>query len=77
MPNCRGEILELLDNSRKWWKAVNSRNKTGFLPNTICKVLNDFNQDFNPDLSTNEQRNELNNHNNLIRQGKRGEFRYF
>ena len=32
---CRGEILEILDDSRKWWKARNSRGQVAHVPHTI------------------------------------------
>ena len=63
----RGEILELLDNSRNWWKAANSRNKIGFLPNTICQLVKELNLNLD-----NEQRQQR----DLIRMEKQG-FRYF
>ena len=31
----RGEILEILDDSRKWWKARNSRGQVAHVPHTI------------------------------------------
>ena len=31
----RGEFLEVIDDSRKWWKARNSRGQIGHVPHTI------------------------------------------
>lgn len=31
----RGELLEVMDDTRKWWKARNSRNQMGHVPHTI------------------------------------------
>lgn len=35
----RGEYLEVLDNSRKWWKARNMRGQTAHVPHTIVTLL--------------------------------------
>lgn len=63
----RGEILELLDNSRQWWKGLNSRGKIGFLPNTICQTVKELNLDLVNNDPHRQQRD-------LIRQQG---FRYF
>lgn len=34
----RGEFLEILDDSRKWWKARNSRGHIGHVPHTIVSL---------------------------------------
>lgn len=31
----RGELLEVLDDTRKWWKARNSRGRVAHVPHTI------------------------------------------
>ncbi|XP_022235258.1 epidermal growth factor receptor kinase substrate 8-like, partial [Limulus polyphemus] len=31
----KGELLELLDDSRKWWRARNARGQIGYVPSTI------------------------------------------
>ncbi|XP_076306767.1 epidermal growth factor receptor kinase substrate 8-like isoform X2 [Tachypleus tridentatus] len=31
----KGELLELLDDSRKWWRARNMRGQVGYIPSTI------------------------------------------
>ncbi|CAH0562667.1 unnamed protein product [Brassicogethes aeneus] len=36
----RGEFLEILDNSRKWWKARNSRGQVAHVPHTIVAPYN-------------------------------------
>ena len=36
----RGEYLEILDDSRKWWKARNSRGLIAHVPNTIVTQYN-------------------------------------
>lgn len=35
----RGEYLEVIDNSRKWWKARNMRGQTAHVPHTIVTLL--------------------------------------
>lgn len=37
----RGEFLEVLDDSRKWWKARNIRGQVGHVPHTIVAPVND------------------------------------
>ncbi|XP_059608511.1 epidermal growth factor receptor kinase substrate 8-like isoform X2 [Phlebotomus argentipes] len=36
----RGEYLEVLDDSRKWWKARNSRGQVAHVPHTIVTPIN-------------------------------------
>lgn len=65
----RGEYLEVLDDTRKWWKARNIEGQVGHVPHTIVTpagppgVNGDGQQ--NGDWSQKERR------------GKKGEFRYF
>ena len=66
----RGEYLEVVDDTRKWWKARNAEGQTGHVPHTIVTpVIGD-----GPGMSP---------HNNSAewvqkeRRGKKGEFRYF
>lgn len=67
----RGEYLEVVDDTRKWWKARNAEGQTGHVPHTIVTpVIGD-----GPGMSP--------HHNNSAewvqkeRRGKKGEFRYF
>lgn len=43
----RGELLEILDDSRKWWKARNNRAQVAHVPHTIVTP-------FNPTLDSND-----------------------
>ncbi|XP_022160069.1 epidermal growth factor receptor kinase substrate 8-like [Myzus persicae] len=43
----RGELLEILDDSRKWWKARNNRSQVAHVPHTIVTP-------FNPMLDSND-----------------------
>lgn len=36
----RGEYLEILDDTRKWWKARNMRGQTAHVPHTIVTPFN-------------------------------------
>jgi epidermal growth factor receptor kinase substrate 8 len=72
----RGEILEVLDDSRKWWKARNWRGQVAHVPHTIVTEINHTTNGRERDshmgnTSPNDDwiRRE--------RQGKKGEFRYF
>ena len=67
----RGEYLEVLDDTRKWWKTRNLDGQVGHVPHTIVTpVINDHSPGMSP-------------HNNSAewiqkeRRGKKGEFRYF
>ncbi|KAF5274522.1 hypothetical protein FQA39_LY07134 [Lamprigera yunnana] len=60
----RGEYLEVLDDSRKWWKARNNRGQVAHVPHTIVTPYqfsgnnNDRNEDiFNNPLYTHYNRN--------------------
>ncbi|GFR05139.1 epidermal growth factor receptor kinase substrate 8-like protein 2 [Trichonephila clavata] len=44
----RGEYLEVLDDSRKWWKAKNSRGQVAHVPHTIVGRLNEEDSFHNP-----------------------------
>jgi hypothetical protein len=37
----RGEFIEVLDDSRKWWKARNSRGHVGHVPHTIVALVDE------------------------------------
>ena len=58
----RGEFLEVLDDTRKWWRARNVRGNVGYVPHTIVAP-------FEP--STQSQRSGGGGG------GRKGEFRYF
>ncbi|XP_075586679.1 uncharacterized protein LOC124490506 isoform X2 [Dermatophagoides farinae] len=51
----RGEILEILDDSRKWWKARNSLGQIAYVPNTIVVEIE------SPMMKTMTAANKLNN----------------
>ena len=38
----RGEILEVIDDSRNWWNTKNCRGEFGYVPNTIMVGLSEF-----------------------------------
>ncbi|KAK4291774.1 hypothetical protein Pmani_033775 [Petrolisthes manimaculis] len=69
----RGEFLEVVDDSRKWWKAVNARGEAAHVPHTIVT----------PYTGEQDERGEPRRGNPppppmwKDRQGKKGEFRYF
>ncbi|XP_042913155.2 epidermal growth factor receptor kinase substrate 8 isoform X4 [Parasteatoda tepidariorum] len=44
----RGEFLEVLDDSRKWWKAKNSRGQVAHVPHTIVGRVNEEEAFHNP-----------------------------
>ena len=35
----RGELIEILDNSKKWWRARNFHDETGHVPNNIVEEI--------------------------------------
>ncbi|KAG9509121.1 Epidermal growth factor receptor kinase substrate 8-like protein 1 [Fragariocoptes setiger] len=43
----RGEILEILDDSRRWWKARNCHNEVAYVPHTLVAELDFGNDDHN------------------------------
>ena len=69
-----GEILEVLDNTRNWWKAMNFKGQTAHVPNTIVKEL-DSKKTSPPNVIHPGKVNQ--DWARLGRQGKKGEFRYF
>lgn len=38
----RGELLEILDHSRRWWRARNIDLEVAFVPHTIVAVMNGY-----------------------------------
>merc|ERR1719464_641040 len=67
----RGEYLEVVDDTRKWWKARNAEGQAGHVPHTIVTPVIGDGSGMSP------------HHNNSAewvqkeRRGKKGEFRYF
>ncbi|CAL4061198.1 unnamed protein product, partial [Meganyctiphanes norvegica] len=52
----RGEYLEVMDDSRKWWKAMNARGQVAHVPHTIVTPYTadqDGNSDYRPDARRN------------------------
>ncbi|XP_021962658.1 epidermal growth factor receptor kinase substrate 8-like protein 1 isoform X2 [Folsomia candida] len=45
----RGEYLEVLDDTKKWWKARNWKNEMGYVPHTIVSPLSEYPQQDYPD----------------------------
>ncbi|XP_074593614.1 arouser isoform X2 [Brevipalpus obovatus] len=72
----KGEILEILDDSRNWWKARNSRGQIAHVPNTIVELINDG-YDFHRERAEHLARGCSDDWIRKERQGKKGEFRYF
>ncbi|KAI7696070.1 Epidermal growth factor receptor kinase substrate 8, partial [Sarcoptes scabiei] len=80
----KGEILEVLDDSRKWWKARNSRGQIAHVPHTI---VCDFESSQLGGGNVNENVGHHHTPSSMMmsnddwirreRQGKKGEFRYF
>ena len=60
----RGEFLEVIDDSRNWWKTRNSRGQIGHVPHTIVA-----DHDIPSPKSAEWVQRE--------RRGRKGEFRYF
>ena len=77
----RVEILEIIDDSRKWWKAKNWRGQVAHVPHTIVSEFNGTNGNSN----SRERERDMHMGNSSPnddwirreRQGKKGEFRYF
>lgn len=63
----RGEFLEVLDDTRKWWKTRNYHGEVGHVPHTIVTPAGD-NPQVSPKSAEWVQKE---------RRGKKGEFRYF
>jgi hypothetical protein len=80
---CSGEILEIIDNSRQWWKAINSKGQVAHVPNTIVKELDESELAANVAATsgaTHESSSRPSHSRDWVRmerQGKKGEFRYF
>ena len=64
-----GEFLEILDDSRKWWKARNSQGLIAHVPHTIVTEVAPRREAHGSPTSEDWIRKQ--------RQGKKGEFRYF
>lgn len=67
----RGEFLEVLDDTRKWWKARNVEGRVGHVPHTIvtpAQIHSDNSPQVSPKSAEWIQKE---------RRGKKGEFRYF
>jgi len=62
----RGEYLEVIDNSRKWWKARNMHGQAAHVPHTIVTLL--FHDE---DVFSTPSANDWG------RKGKKGDLRYF
>ncbi|KAF7208678.1 epidermal growth factor receptor kinase substrate 8-like protein 3 [Nothobranchius furzeri] len=45
----RGEVVELLDKSRQWWKVRNSRGEEGYVPNQVLEAAD---EDSNQQMET-------------------------
>lgn len=59
----RGEFLEILDDSRKWWKGKNARGQIGHVPHTIVSPFNPVNVDvFNNPLYSQGYERERDRH---------------
>jgi epidermal growth factor receptor kinase substrate 8 len=70
----RGEILEVLDDSRKWWKARNWRGHVAHVPHTI---VTEISNSTNGRESHGSRGSPSEDWVRKERQGKKGEFRYF
>jgi len=67
----RGEFLEVLDDTRKWWKTRNVEGRVGHVPHTIvtpAQIHSDNSPQVSPKSAEWIQKE---------RRGKKGEFRYF
>src|SRR5438552_1239873 len=80
-----GEILEVLDDSRKWWKARNWKGHVAHVPHTIVTELGGSSLNGRDARDSRDPRdphtpNSASPNDDWIRrerQGKKGEFRYF
>ena len=61
-----GVASQVLDNTRKWWKARNMRGQVGHVPHTIVTSLLQDDEMFTPPPSAGWSRKE-----------KKGDLRYF
>ena len=66
----RGEYVEVLDDTRKWWKARNIEGQVGHVPHTIVTPAG-------PPPANGEQPQNGGEWMQKERRGKKGEFRYF
>lgn len=64
----RGEYLEVLDDTRKWWKTRNIEGQVGHVPHTIVTPVISDSPEVSPHSAEWIQKE---------RRGKKGEFRYF
>lgn len=64
----RGEYLEVLDDTRKWWKTRNIEGQVGHVPHTIVTPVISDSPQVSPHSAEWIQKE---------RRGKKGEFRYF
>jgi len=68
----RGEYLEVLDDTRKWWKTRNYEGLVGHVPHTIVTpVISEHSPGMSPGNNTAAEWIQKE------RRGKKGEFRYF
>ncbi|CAG2109356.1 unnamed protein product [Medioppia subpectinata] len=67
----RGEILEVLDDSRKWWKARNWRGQVAHVPHTIVSEIGNISNGKDPHMGSSSPNDDWVRRE---RQGKKGEF---
>ncbi|XP_050529748.1 epidermal growth factor receptor kinase substrate 8-like [Daktulosphaira vitifoliae] len=75
----RGELLEILDDSRKWWKARNSRSQVAHVPHTIVTPFNpmlDSSDVFTNPVYTKgyDKRSASQSHNYSVQESMKSEF---
>ncbi|XP_030229783.1 epidermal growth factor receptor kinase substrate 8-like protein 3 isoform X1 [Gadus morhua] len=46
----KGEIVNLLDSSKKWWKVRNTSGEQGFIPNNVLEPLETEPSEINPEM---------------------------